>query len=112
MTTNSEQLVTAGAKKTKKARPARPRPKGKGGGRGGLDTTMLKASIVAGSLAATIVGGQALSTAASSALEADVIPVSNPIVIQLADGTDWVISDAPMVELVIPDPVASSRSSG
>ena len=45
--------------------------------------------------------------------EAAAEPVQTaPIVVQQTDGTEWVVSDAPIAQLVIPDPVTTSQSSG
>lgn len=78
-------------------------------GRGKTDTSKLKISLVVGSVLATLVGGEMLANQ-ESVVQAE--PVSAPVVIQQADGTDWVVSNGPIVELVIPDPVTRSRTSG
>ena len=98
---------------TATARPPRAkRPTSKKGGRGKTDTTKLKVSLIIGSVLATLVGGEMLARQ-DFFTEAAAEPVQTaPIVVQQTDGTEWVVSDAPIAQLVIPDPVTTSQSSG
>ena len=120
MTTNDnpnptvEQIpvTPATSKPARSKRPPTKRTAGKkSNGRGKTDTTKLKVSLVIGSVLATLVGGEMLAKQELFAQAAEP-PQAAPIVVQQSDGTQWVVSDTPMVELIIPDPVTTSQSSG
>ena len=73
------------------------------------DTSKLQVSLVAGSILATLVGGEMLANQDNIA-QAE--PMGSPVIAQQADGTNWTVNNDPIVELVIPEPVTKSRSSG
>ena len=113
MNTNDTPTVDQPLVAPAKAKPARSKRTAstKSKGRSKTDTTKLKVSLVIGSVLATLVGGEMLAKQEIFAQAAEP-PQAAPIVVQQADGTQWVVSDTPMVELVIPDPVTTSQSSG
>lgn len=76
----------------------------------GTDYGSLKTIIVLGSLLATLIGGDLL---AKQANQTESSVQSNTTVIQnRPERTPINLGDAPIVRLVIPEPVANSRSSG
>ena len=77
--------------------------------RGQTDTSRLKVSLVVGSILATLVAGEML--AHQDAIVA-AEPINAPIVVQQSNGLEGIIGNDPIVELVIPEPVTRSRSSG
>ena len=79
-------------------------------GRAKLDTSPLKLSLVLGGFFATLIGGEML---ARHELRTDSVLVPSKLaVVRQPDGSRWLVSEQPVLELVIPDPVAHSRSSG
>ncbi len=76
----------------------------------GTDFGFLKTIIVLGSLLATLIGGDLL---AKQTNQTESSVQSNTTVIQnRQERTPINLGDAPMVRLVIPEPVTNSRSSG
>ena len=77
-------------------------------GRQTADTNILRAAIVIGSIFGTLVGGEAL---AISGIRQEAAVSQPAIVVQQADGSQWLISKTDVAQLIVPAPLTESRSS-
>ncbi len=80
--------------------------------RRGTDFSFLKGILVLGSLLATLIGGDLLAKQNSQpATVGNISTDNNSIVLQDSSISSATLGDAPMVRLIIPDPVTNSKSS-
>ena len=73
-----------------------------------FDTSALKATLVVSGVLATLIGGEMLAGQEFSPAAAPLIPTAIPVARLPADQAAWELSQTPITQLVIPDPVVST----